>query len=150
MREDFAETIANYITRTDEDWEQIYKYAARGWEAPEGEDDLEASVYYCWYYYENNDAANKKSYAEDGEVESKTDEKGNVTYYLKNSTTIVYPVEDKDGVDGVATLKQKINVCRTWFKDEWGLDLDALREEVQKRQKDYDIEALRKQVEDMQ
>ena len=38
----------------------------------------------------------------------------------------------------------------TWFKDEWGLDLDALREEVQKRQKDYDIEALRKQVEDMQ
>ena len=80
-----------------------------------------------------------------------TDDKGIVTYWLKNSpSTVVYPVPVKVGVDGVATLKQKINVCRTWFKDEWGLDLDALREEVQKRQKDYDIEALRKQVEDMQ
>ena len=151
MREDFAETIANYITRTDEDWEQIYKYAARGWEAPEGEDDLEASVYYCWYYYKNNDAANGKSYIFDDKVVITTDDKGNETYSLKGSpSTIVYAVEDKDGVDGVATLKQKINVCRTWFKDEWGLDLDALREEVQKRQKDFDIEALRKQVEDMQ
>ena len=151
MREDFAETIANYITLTDEDWERVYKYASRGWEAPGGVDDVDASVYYCWYYYKDNDASNDKSYATDAQVVENTDDKGNVTYSLKNSpSTVVYPVPDKDGVDGVATLKQKINVCRTWFKDEWGLDLDALREEVQKRQKDYDIEALRKQVEDMQ
>lgn len=151
MREDFAETIANYITLTDEDWELIYKNAARGWEAPGGEDDLDASVYYCWYYYKNNDATGSKLYAVDSQVQETTDESGNVSYSLKSSpNTVVYAVQDKDGVDGVATLKQKINVCRTWFKDEWGVDLDALREEVQKRQKNYDINALRKQVEDVQ
>ncbi len=151
MREDFAETIANYITLTDEQWESIYKYAARGWEAPGGVDDADASVYFCWYYYKDNDAANEKSYATDDQVVEGTDDKGNVTYSLRNSpSTVVYPVPDKDGVDGVATLKLKINVCRTWFKDEWGLDLDALREEVQKRQKSYDMEALRKQVDEVE
>ncbi|MGN0212463.1 MAG: substrate import-associated zinc metallohydrolase lipoprotein [Muribaculaceae bacterium] len=154
MREDFAEVIANYITKTDEQWAYILDMASRGWETPASEDDTDA-VYYCWYYYDNNDAKNEKSYTVDSQVVTSTDESGNKSYKLNNrkdsagNPIVVYPCEDKDNVDGVAVINQKVNICRTWFKDEWGLDLDALREEVQYRQLNYDIEELRKQITDI-
>ena len=154
MREDFAEVIANYITKTDEQWAYILDMASRGWETPSSEDDTDA-VYYCWYYYNNNDAKNEKSYTDDSQVVTSTDESGNKSYSLNNrkdsagNPIVVYPCEDKDNVDGVAVINQKVSICRAWFKDEWGLDLDALREEVQYRQLNYDIEELRKQITDI-
>ena len=154
MREDFAEVIANYITKTDEQWAYILDMASRGWETPSSEDDTDA-VYYCWYYYNNNDAKNEKSYTDDSQVVTSTDESGNKSYSLNNrkdsagNPIVVYPCEDKDNVDGVAVINQKVSICRAWFKDEWGIDLDALREEVQYRQFHYDIEELRKQITDI-
>ena len=65
----------------------------------------------------------------------------------------VYDVEDRDGVDGVALLTQKINIARNWFKEQWNIDLDALRNAVQTRVKNYTpevLESLRQQVENMQ
>lgn len=62
---------------------------------------------------------------------------------------VVYPVEDKDGVDGVAILEQKINIVRTWFKEQWNLDLDEIRNAVQTRLTTFDastLESLRQQV----
>lgn len=161
MREDFAEVIANYITKTDAQWAYILKMAARGWESESSEEDT-GSIYYCWYYYDNNDAKNAKSYAVDGQVKEITSTSGDVTYQLIDSRTgsvvkdqlgnpvAVYAVEDKDGVDGVAIINQKVGICRNWFKDEWGLDLDALREEVQTRQLNYNMDELRKQISDIQ
>ena len=61
-----------------------------------------------------------------------------------------YPVEDKDGIDGVAALKEKIQISREWLRDSFGVDLDKLREEVQKRQVNYDIVELRKQIDNVQ
>ena len=61
-----------------------------------------------------------------------------------------YPVEDKDGIDGVAALKEKIQIARDWLRDSFGVDLDKLREEVQKRQATFDINELRKQIENVQ
>ena len=61
----------------------------------------------------------------------------------------VFPVEDKDGVDGVAILEQKINIVRLWFKEQWGLDLDAIRSAVQHRVTTFDaakLDELRQQV----
>ncbi len=54
--------------------------------------------------------------------------------------------KDEDGVDGVATIEQKLTICRTWLREEWGIDLDALREEVQERQAHMNIDSLRNQV----
>lgn len=52
-REDFAETIANFITRTDEQMELILWVAGRGWvtgqEATDDDDDDE-KPYYTYYY----------------------------------------------------------------------------------------------------
>ena len=61
-----------------------------------------------------------------------------------------YPVEDKDGIDGVAALKEKIQIAREWLRESFGVDLDKLREEVQKRQLSYDIVELRKQIDNVQ
>ena len=61
----------------------------------------------------------------------------------------VFPVEDNDGVDGVAVLEQKINIVRNWFKEQWNLDLDAIRNAVQTRLTTFDsstLESLRQQV----
>ena len=49
-------------------------------------------------------------------------------------------------MDGKATILQKVSIARNWFSDAWGLDIDALRAEVQHRQSNIDIDALRAQV----
>lgn len=155
-REDFAEIIANYIVKTDEQWDYYYKLAARGWETPDGDDPK--AVYYCYYYYTNNevDNANKKYFNSDDLFVEETDDQGVTHYYYGNNKDkegnriIAYKVEDKDGIDGVEALKQKIQIAREWLQDSFGVDLDKIREEVQKRQKNINITELRKQIEDVQ
>lgn len=157
MREDFAEVVANYITNTDAQWAQMMEYASCGWETTSEEGDTDA-LYFRYYYYDDNDAQNQKSgiyLINEGVIVKTTDEAGNeiMTYRNKKDSKgnpiVVYQSEDKDGIDGAAIINQKVSIVRTWFKDEWGLDLDALRKEVQERQLNYDIVALRKAVEDM-
>ena len=63
---------------------------------------------------------------------------------------VVYDVEDKDGIDGAEAILKKVQIARDWLKNEWGVDLDALRQEVQERQATYNIVELRKQVTDIQ
>jgi substrate import-associated zinc metallohydrolase lipoprotein len=51
-------------------------------------------------------------------------------------------VAGQDGKEGRKILEQKIEICRTWLAEKWELDLDALRVEVQKRQKDMDWDKI--------
>lgn len=187
IREDFAEISANYITKTDAEWARIWLEAGRGYATDGDEDSEEMSnlTYYCFYYFENNDATNEenKKYIEENRVQENEDgtyiyknqyqrgvtpittgEDGNrydangnlcdnAGFVLdKNGNRIpiqVFPVEDKDGVDGVAILEQKINIVRLWFKEQWGLDLDAIRSAVQNRVTTFDaakLDELRQQV----
>ena len=71
-REDFVETIANYIVQSDERWQHIIE------------------------------------------------------------------VGNSDGHKGGDILMQKLDICRTWLREKWSLDLDALHAEVQERQKNLD------------
>lgn len=59
----------------------------------------------------------------------------------------VYPVEDEDEINGREIILQKVNIARKWLADDWGIDLDKVREEVQYRQRNYNMEELRKQIE---
>ena len=187
IREDFAEISANYITKTDAEWARIWLEAGRGY-ATDGDEesgDMSELNYYCFYYFENNDATNEenKKYIEEyrvqenedgsyiyknqyqrgvtpittGEDGNRYDANGNLCdnagFVLdKNGQRIpiqVFPVEDKDGVDGVAILEQKINIVRLWFKEQWGLDLDEIRNAVQHRVTTFDaakLDELRQQV----
>ena len=63
---------------------------------------------------------------------------------------LVYDIEDKDEVDGPSIITQKLDIIKGWFMDSWKIDLDALRQEVLKREKDYDINALRQEIENIQ
>lgn len=153
IREDFAETIANYVVKTDAQWARILELASRGWEAPADADETDVSSYYCFYYYANNDSSNDKSYVDESSVITVTDSSGNVSYRLSTRDSsgnyiVVYAVDDTDGVDGVSIIEQKVSIARTWLADEWSVDLDSLRAEVQRRQSDFDIEALRKQIDE--
>lgn len=195
-REDFAEIIANYIVKTDAQWERFYDLASRGWATPSGDDPN--AVYYCYYYYKNNETGddNKQYFSEDYNFVDYVTPTGDTVKVFSNKVTsefyrgeapytqdaenpekyhdaknrpvdangfllndkgrriaipvFAYPVEDKDGIDGVAALKEKIQIARDWLRDSFGVDLDKLREEVQKRQATFDINELRKQIENVQ
>ena len=108
-REDFAETIANYITKTDEQWDSLIYYAGRNWELTVDE------------------KTGMSTYEDPEEIQ---DDEGGLA----------------DGVDGVAVINQKVQIARTWFRDAWGLDLDTLRAEVQRRQSNINIDSLRNLV----
>jgi len=187
IREDFAEITANYITKTDAEWERIWLEAGRGYatDGDEDSEDMENLTYYCFYYFTNNDATNdeNKQYVEEryvqqnedgtyiyrnqyqrgitpittGEDGNRYDANGNLCdnagFVLDKDGNripiVVFPVEDKDGVDGVAILEQKINIVRTWFREQWGLELDDIRNAVQNRVTTFDaakLEELRQQV----
>lgn len=91
-REDFAETISNYITMTDSEWAKLEKLAQQNYNGVD------------------------------------------------------------DGVDGLAILTEKVSIARNWLRDSWGIDLDELRAELQRRQNAYSpalLEELCKQVYDI-
>ena len=154
FREDFAETVANYIVKTDEQWDEILDMASRGWATPSDEGSFNA-VYYCYFYYTNNEIdPDNVQYLNWWEV-AFVEEGGETHMYKGNdrdkdgNRIVVYNVPDTDGVDGVAVIERKVAIAREWLRDEWGVDLDALRKEVQYRQLNYDIDELRKQVDDI-
>ena len=152
-REDFAETIACFITYTETEWNRLLQLAGRGYATSASEDDLDA-VYYSYYYYPDNDTESEISYLDERYVVSVVDEDGTTHLYYRNerdkqgNRIVVYEVEDKDGIDGVEAILQKVQIARQWFHDAWNVDLDALREEVQTRQSTYwqDMDNLRQMV----
>ena len=96
-REDFVEMIANYIVKTEDEWNSMLSDADKGW---------------------------------------KQDDDGTLHQLEK----------DEDGVDGRAVIEQKLTICHNWLRDEWGIELDSLRNEVQRRQANMNIDSLRNQV----
>ena len=180
LREDFAETIACYITMSDAQWAAIKDDAARGWATP-NEDALSSDEwvpYYCYYYYPNNNPVNDAgestlTYVDQSRVDTLEDGTlifknryqqgvGSVTlnpedgkYYDsidKNGNRVpiyVYAVEDDDNVSGLDILETKIQLCKDWFREEWGIDLEQLRNVVQARIQTFDaakLQELRQQV----
>ena len=169
-REDFAETIANYVTRTDEQIELIYWMAKRGWttgnELGAGELEDDDALYYCYYYLTDPSNPESKEYflysmekrgglyqmglvGLGGEYLTTVQE---VEDYLEEvrKTRDIYPVEDKDNKDGYDIIRQKQSIVRNWFTDQWKISFDDLRAIVMRRQADFDINELRKQVDEIQ
>ena len=168
-REDFAETIANYITRTDDQMELILWMAQRGWttgvEKSDEDADDDDAVYYSYYYYDDPSKPETIKYflnslehghgqyrmgleGMNGEYLTTVDE---VEDYLNKvrETMDIYPVEDKDNVNGYDVIMQKQSIARNWFTDQWKISFDELRKIVQRRQKDFNIELLRQEIENI-
>lgn len=168
-REDFAETIANYLTRSDEQMELIYWMAKQGWTTKDEILDEEAkknAIYYCYYYIDPKKPDDKHYILQAYEKITGCIKMGMLSEDLRRYFTTVqevedyldelrargyevHAVEDADKIDGYDIIIQKQNIARAWLKDEWGINLDELRDVVQTQQKNVDIDALRKQIDDM-
>ncbi|MCM1490902.1 MAG: putative zinc-binding metallopeptidase [Muribaculum sp.] len=169
-REDFAETIANYLTRTDEQMELILWMAKQGWSTEKGESeadvDDENADYFCYYFYDDPSnpesihyfLTSREKLAGDcrmgliglnGEYLTSVPEVEEYLDYLRQ-TREIFPVEDKDKIDGYEMILNKQSIARNWFTDQWKISFDDLREIVQRRQKDFDINALRQEVDAIQ
>ncbi len=169
-REDFAETIANYLTRTPDQMDLILWMAKQGWttgsDKAEGELEDENADYYCYYYYDDPSKVESKQYflyskeqdfknyrmglvGMKGEYMTTVEE---VEAYLDKirETREIYPVEDKDNVNGYDMILQKQSIARNWFADQWKISFDQLRDIVQRRQSSFDIDALRDEVNSIQ
>jgi len=119
-REDFVEVIANYIVKTDAQWGTILTIASKNW-------------------IEDTD--------DDGNVI--TDAQGNPIYVEAldaNGKPLDADGDSIDGVKGAEIIRAKLTICREWLKSSWGVDLDELRAEVQKRQANINIVELRNQI----
>lgn len=167
-REDFAETIANYLTRTDDQLELLLWMAEQGW--TNGSDDEMSTTdteYFCYYYtpdpakpddrvyflqsIERDDNCRAGLIGERGEVfNTVSDVEAYIARMNASKPGGVFPVADNDGVKGREMILQKQNIVRNWFRDTWHLDFDKLREIVQRRQSDFDIDALRAQIDAVQ
>ncbi len=170
-REDFAETIANYLTRTQDQMDLILWMSKQGWstgaELAEGELEDEDANYYCYYFYDDPAKPESRHYfLYSQEKTYKNYRMGLVGLNGEYLTTVqdveayletvkakygeIYPVEDLDKINGYDIIMQKQSIARNWFTDQWKISFDDLRNIVQKRQKDFDIEALRQEVESIQ
>ncbi|MCM1310300.1 MAG: putative zinc-binding metallopeptidase [Bacteroides sp.] len=166
-REDFAETIANFLTRTKEQDDMILWLADRGWTTGTAGEVTEAEPkYYCMYYLKDPSNVEEKTYfmqsVEKDEgfqvgvtgLDGKTyNTVAEVEAYIESLQSSipggVFFVEDTDKIDGRAIIQQKRSIVRNWFKDAWNLDYDNLRTIVQRRQNTYrtELDNLRAEVE---
>ncbi len=167
-REDFAETIANYLTRSDDAMELILWMAQQNWTTGDDSDELneDGDPYYCYYYVADASKPDERTYFLNSVEKDPSYRVAMVTTtgaylhtvaeveayleQMKEKYGAIYQAEKSDGVDGYDIIMQKQRIARNWYKDTWGLDFDKLREIVQRRQKDFDIQALRAEIDAIQ
>lgn len=129
--EDFVEFVANYIVSTDNVWEQYLEDATYGYERVENITPYEVRM-----DIQNNILLAKLDSVMDmtgQQVSSYTvlrysvqrDESGNIV--LVDGKPVF---EDNDGVDGKAILEKKLSICKDYYKENFGITLDAIRDEV--------------------
>ncbi|MDE6715631.1 MAG: hypothetical protein K2J74_04020, partial [Muribaculaceae bacterium] len=166
IADDWVELIANYLVRSDEWLDRAMWIAERDWHEEDASGSKKKSSAY--YYYATDadqrndgvDGKDTKTYfvtidgskgdSEEFNLEGLNDlvENADGTFTYKPKGRPAYPVATDGSIDGVKgreILEHKIELVRTWFKEKWDIDFDALRAEIQDRQKNIDIEALRQQ-----
>ena len=128
--EDWVELLANYVTRDTIAWERLMNSASYEWE----EIDMDRSEYLkrargadldtVGYYRENNSGQGKvyrracERYADD---------------YVKLDENGLPQWKHNTGIEGDKIILQKLDLVRGWLKDNWNINLDDLRHEVQQR-----------------
>lgn len=131
--EDWVEVIANYVTRDSISWNTLLGTASYDWETVdvESEDEYRQKITpgcnmdTIGYFKQNTNGDNKvyrrlcKRNADDSVA---LDENGNVQWL------------DQNGIDGKAVILRKLELCRTYLKNNFDIDIDKLRYEVQSRQ----------------
>lgn len=139
VSEDWVETIANYIVKNDKEWNKILEDAKLDYEKM----SLKASE------YDPNDPTilqntvevvidvytNKPIEYNFLRIAVQRDEDGKIIWTTDEETgEQKWTLVKNDDVDGYAVILQKLDMCKSWLKDKFNVDLEVIRNEVQGRQ----------------
>lgn len=142
-REDWVETIANYIVKDSITWANMLNSAQYDWERV----SVEMSTFNPLDQRCKAGLANRDSV---GYIDRKNPTASNTQYNIQRKIiqrdTLDLPLrnaegvgqiifsDNTDGIDGKQVILQKLEMARQWLKEKFDLDLDELRREVQTRQ----------------
>jgi len=139
-REDWVEVIANYIVKDYHTWNAMLNTAHYDWETADYDaDDFETAVAKgadrdtLGYYKEVSAYDNTTGAASTYKIVRKVVERdANGTAQQNEDGSFIFV--DSDGTDGGEIILQKLELAKTWLSTYFSIDLDQLRDEVQRRQ----------------
>lgn len=131
--EDWAESMANYITMDTLEWAQKLASASYDWEEIDCASQSE-------YNKKLTPGCNLDTIGYFKNTESGSETKIYRRKCLRNADDSVVLDENgqpqwthESGIDGRAVILEKVDLVRTYLKENYGLDLDAIRDMVQSR-----------------
>lgn len=130
-REDWAELMARYLTRDSITWENMLNTASYDWEDLETiDEDFYKSLIKPGCNYDSIGYSYTTESGDFHVLRKKIlrDENG---YATGGKITFT---DNEDGIDGRAVILEKLDLVRTWLKENYDIDLDEMRREVQRRQ----------------
>ena len=145
-REDWVEIIAKYVTMDMKSWDATLESAHYDWE----ELDYNAKAFDAaiargadrdtlgYYIIRTVGGSPEVGSRENGEIATWKIQRKLIQRNADGSAVLdenqkpIFRFED--GVDGRAIILQKLEMARQWLKDNFNVDLEALRMEVQRRQ----------------
>jgi substrate import-associated zinc metallohydrolase lipoprotein len=143
--EDWVETLACYVTYDQDRWEKLLNSAYYDWEEIDFSDtDYRARYPQAYREYVNGYRNLTQNYDTIGYLRATA----NYEYKLVRKLVPRHPNDNvalnadgtytlstnADNINGREVILEKLDLVRTWLKDNWGVDIDQLRREVQTRQ----------------
>lgn len=140
-REDFVQTIAFYITYSDEAWEALLEKAIVPVKDENGDVIYELDSNGNPIYEKDDEGQLIPETDEYGRPVYQTDKDGNILYTYDEEAGTISPVPEYKKVikynrDGYNKILQKLSMVTDYLKDSWGINLEELHKIVQRRQAD--------------
>lgn len=139
VSEDWVETIANYIVKNDTEWNKILEDAKLDYEKVSllaAEYDPNDPTIIPGTVTSTIDVISQKPIEYSFiRIAVQRDEEGKIIWTTDEETgDQKWTLVKNDDVDGYAVILQKLDMCKSWLKEKYQIDLDVIRKEVQGRQ----------------
>lgn len=139
VQEDWVETIANYIVKTDKEWNKILEDAKLDYEKVSlkaADYDASDPTIVPGTISTIDDAGTGRPIEYNFmRIAVQRDENGKIIWTTDEETGEQrWTLVKNDDVDGYAVILQKLDMCRSWLKDKYQIDLEVIRNTVQSRQ----------------
>lgn len=139
VSEDWVETIANYIVKNDTEWNKILEDAKLDYEKVSllaAEYDPNDPTIIPGTVTSTIDVISQKPIEYSFiRIAVQRDEDGKIIWTTDEETgEQKWTLVKNDDVDGYAVILQKLDMCKSWLKEKYQIDLDVIRNEVQGRQ----------------
>ncbi len=143
--EDWVETLACYVTYNDDRWTQLLNSAHYDWEEIDyAEEDYKANYPRAYQEYVGGYNRMTCNYDTIGYLRQTANYEFKLVRKVVPRNADGWVALDADGnyelstnadnIDGREVILQKLDLVRGWLKENWAIDIDELRQEVQGRQ----------------